>query len=369
MSRAAVILLALAAAFGVSASDTSDLVVGPGDVALEEGADGGYHVWVRKKPGLGSVLLTESTDDPDERLDIFAYRDPAYNPINGDEKRLLNGEFLEAYKGIVDSTVEEHPLLGEAFHLFIPYVVVYGYPWSRSGQVQITQGAFLNLKTFSMPYADWTGETRDNPFVLELAPEKEQSIQPEGDYLPAAVEEFTAIARSGGGRAVLAGGKEELLPAIQRVLDDTEATSLDLVLALDTTLSMKEEMPYLKERLVPFLRPYVGRFGSLRVGLLYYRDYFEQYLVKTFPFAEDLDTIQRRIDLARIHGGKEIPEAVFEALFSGLESYAWAAEERIILLIGDAPPHPMPRGSVTKEMVYERARELGVKLHTIILPQ
>jgi len=29
----------------------------------------------------------------------------------------------------------------------------------------------------------------------------------------------------------------------------------------------------------------------------------------------------------------------------------------------------MPRGSVTKEMVYERARELGVKLHTIILPQ
>jgi hypothetical protein len=369
MKKAAVMLFLLAAAAASALDSGDDLVVDPEDVTLEEGADGGYHLWVRKKPGLGSVLLTESTEDPDERLDIFAYRDPAYNPINGDEKRLLNGVFLEAHKGIVDSTAEKHPALGEAFHLFIPYVVVYGYPWSRSGEVQVVEGTFLNLKTFSMPHADWAGETRDNPFVLRLAPEKEQRLRPDGDFLPAAVEELTAIARSGGGQAILAAGKEDLLPSMQRVLDGATGSSLDLVLALDTTLSMKEEMPVLKERLVPFLRPYVARFDSLRIGLLYYRDYFEQYLVKTFPFSEDLEAVQKRIDLARIHGGKEIPEAVFEALWSGLESYGWNADEKVILLIGDAPPHPLPRGSVTKEMVYERAGELGVTLHTIILPQ
>jgi hypothetical protein len=339
-------------------------------MVLDEGSDGGYHLWIKKKSGIRSVLLTESTVDPSKKLHIFAYRDPEYNPINGDEKRLLNGEFLKGNKGIVDSTVENNPELGEAFHLFIPYVVVYGYPWSRNGEVQITEGAFLNIKTFSKPYADWSGETRDNPFTLHIAPQKEQKpVMPEGDFLPATLEEFADIARDGGGSSFISPGKEDLIPTIGEILEDAGGSELDLVLALDTTLSMKDEMPYLKKELVPLVRSFVGRYDPLRVGLLFYRDYFEQYLVKTFPFADDFETIQNHIDLARVHGGKEIPEAVYEALYSGLESYSWTGENRLIILVGDAPPHPKPRGSVTKEMVYDRAEELGVTIHTIILPQ
>ncbi len=346
-----------------------DLVLSAEDMILDEGTDGGYHLWVRKKPALGSVLLTESTMDPGKRLDIFALRDPEYNPVNGNEKRLLDGKFLEAYRGIVDSTPEEHEILGLAFHLFIPYVVVYGYPWSRSGEIQITAGAFLNVKTFSKPYADWTGETRDNPFVLRLAPQKEQKVFPEGEFNPATVEEFTNIARDGGGKAVVSAGKEDLVPKIRDILEETAGNSLDLVLALDTTLSMKDEMPYLKEKLAPLVREFTALYDSMRVGILFYRDYFEQYLVKIFPFSDNLDTIQEHINRARVHGGKELPEAVYEALYAGLESYTWQAESKIIILVGDAPPHPKPRGSVTEKLVYDRAKELGVILHTIILPQ
>jgi hypothetical protein len=41
----------------------------------------------------------------------------------------------------------------------------------------------------------------------------------------------------------------------------------------------------------------------------------------------------------------------------------------MIILIGDAPPHPRPRGAVTREQVFEQARERSISVNTIILPQ
>ncbi|MDY7028298.1 MAG: hypothetical protein SVR04_08385, partial [Spirochaetota bacterium] len=70
----------------------------------------------------------------------------------------------------------------------------------------------------------------------------------------------------------------------------------------------------------------------------------------------------------RVYGGRDIPEAVYEALYSGVTTYEWEAEKRMIILVGDAPPHPIPRGKVTREMVYTEAHARGIEIHTIILP-
>jgi hypothetical protein len=40
----------------------------------------------------------------------------------------------------------------------------------------------------------------------------------------------------------------------------------------------------------------------------------------------------------------------------------------MIVLIGDAPAHPLPRGRVDKAMVDREAEVLGVSIHVIILP-
>ena len=53
----------------------------------------------------------------------------------------------------------------------------------------------------------------------------------------------------------------------------------------------------------------------------------------------------------------------------GVKSYPWAAESRKIILVGDAPPHPRPRGKITKEQVYAEAEALSIELYAIILPQ
>jgi hypothetical protein len=70
-----------------------------------------------------------------------------------------------------------------------------------------------------------------------------------------------------------------------------------------------------------------------------------------------------------VRGGRDIPEAVYEALYDGATKFNWDSESRLIVLIGDAPPHPRARGRITREMVNDAVAERGLKVNAIILPQ
>ncbi|GAH85223.1 unnamed protein product, partial [marine sediment metagenome] len=215
-----------------------DLGLDSKDFRIEQSIEGGYHLWIRKKPDVNSVLLTESTADPARRAHSYTLRNPEYNRSNGDERRILDGKVLEG-RGLyflMDSTPEDHKELGKTFHIFIPYIVEYGYAWSRKGEIQILDGTFLNIRSFSKPYADYGGAYMDNPFMLRI----EQLVikEPGGEFMEEAVESFTGIAEKGGGKALRSSGKEDLIQRIGEIIDKTRGSSLDLVLALDTTRSM-----------------------------------------------------------------------------------------------------------------------------------
>ena len=216
MSFRSLIILILTVILFDTAFAEDDLVLTEDDLILKEGTEGGFHLWIRKKPGIGSVLLTESTVDPQKKLNIYALRTLTYNPVNGDEKRLLNGQFLTSNVGIVDSTPEPHEIFTEAFHLFIPYVVTYGYPGGRNGEIQVTAGTFLNIKTFSLPYADWSGKTMDNPFLVSILSEEEQKVVPEGEYKAETLSEFVEIAEEGNGESVSSSDNEDIIPSINK---------------------------------------------------------------------------------------------------------------------------------------------------------
>ena len=349
----------------------NNLLLAPDDLVIEQSIKGGYDLWIKKKPGIKSILIAESTKDPNKKNAVYALRDPEYNPVNGDEKRILNGKFINGKRRLyflVDSTPEKYDKFGEAFHIFIPYIVIYGYPWSRQGELQVLDGTFLNLRTFSKPYADYSGSFFDNPYTLRVV-QKKVLNNSGGKYMKEAVDAFTSIAKASGGKAVLSRGKDDMVDKIGDILDNTRGKTLDLVLALDTTRSMYDDMPALKRRIITLLKNHTDKFSKYRVGLLFYKDYMEEYLVKPFPFSDNLSVIKRNIDDVHVSGGRDIPEAVYEALYASIHSYKWKADSRLIILIGDAPPHPKPRGKITSDMVYRDAKSLGIKINTIILPQ
>jgi hypothetical protein len=343
----------------------------------------GYHLYIRKLPRIMSVLLTETTKDPNGKADNYAYRTKEYNPINGDEVRYLDGKPLVsegAKYSLVDSTVEYVEDFGAVFHFYIPSTIVYGYEWSRNGEIQIGKGTFINIRTFEKPYADYTGNFMDNPFMFDLEIRKILKKIPEvvltDEYNPIASEKFKEVSEN----VIYSKGPETIIEDIKEILEQEEdKNNLDVVFAIDATGSMKNDIDKLKADLMPVLEEIFASFPDVRIGLLFYRDYsdnfnFKGLPVKIFGFTSNITTFSKNLNSIRIYGpeGGDIPEAVYEAMYAASEFYNWrtTAFKRIIL-IGDAEPHPTPRksGKYSKEYVQSLTDAKKIKINAILLPK
>lgn len=381
------------------------------DVKLipEQSDLGGYHLYVKKLPNINSILLTETTKDPTGKNDSYTYRAKEYNKINGDEIRILDGKPLVsegAKYSLVDSTVENTSFFGPAFHIYIPPKIVYGYEWTRHGEVEISKGTFINIRAFEKPYGDYTGNYLDNPFMFDFIVKKvkknpptpivnppKKAIEPEpipapapnptpieeviitDSYNPIAGEKFKEISED----IIYSKGPETLIQDIFKIFKEGNfGDDLDVVFAIDATGSMKDDIEKLKDELAIALSDYFGEGSDARVGLLFYRDYGDTYKymnlpVRLFRFTQDIDSFNRNLKSIKINGkeGGDIPEAVYEAMYAASEYYDWRENaNKQVILIGDAEPHPTPRGTgkYSRDFVLEHAESKGIKIHSILLP-
>ena len=396
-----------------------ELRISANDIKLiEDKENGGYHLYVKKNPKVNSILLTETTKDPLGKNDSYAYRAKEYNPINGDEIRYLDGKKLEsegAKYSLLDSTVEKTDFFGDAFHIFIPKTVVYGYEWSRHGEVELGKGTFINIRSFEKPYADYSGNYMDNPFMFDLKVfkktvktvrkevkkvEKKETPQPvlepevldepeifeepevqaeiilTDNYNPVASEKFSEISKE----MIYSKGPETLIEDIGKILKTfVNAEKLDIVFAIDATGSMKDDIEKLREDLIPEIKRIFSKEKDVRIAVLFYRDYGDTFKymdlpVKCFDFTRSLKTFKEQLYSIKILGreGGDIPEAVYEAMFAASEFYKWRRDaQKEIILIGDAEPHPVPRGTgkYSKGYVISLAESKNIKIHSILLPQ
>lgn len=394
----------------------SQLLIRPSDIRLvpESGAGfdeiKGYHLFVKKNPGVESIMLVETTKDPEGKADNYAYRAMEYNEINGDEIRYLNGKVLDSKYSkysLIDSTPEPDDEFGEAFHIYIPYQMEYGYPWSRNGIVTIDRGTFINVRSFAKKYGDYSGEYYDNAYMFDLgAPvviHKEKPVEPEtepepemesepvaaeevrpepvpvpiltDDYNPVATEKFGEISEF----LTYSKGPETIVEDIMASLDSINPKrKVDVVFAIDATGSMKDDIQKLKEKWLPALVEGLKEFNDVRLGLVFYRDYGDNFFanglpVKYYDFTSDVQAFVKNVRSLRIIGseGGDIPEAVYEALYASMEFFKWRADaSKKVILIGDAEPHGVPRktGKYSKQLIEKLSKEKQIEINAIITP-
>lgn len=387
-------LVSIFSIFSVSAQ--SSLLIKPSDIRLVPensnsfGDSQGYHLYVRKLPGVESIMLVETTKDPAGKSDSYAYRALEYNKINGDEIRFLNGKKLESEYSkfsLVDSSAEKDEQFGEAFHIYIPHQMEYGYPWARNGKVTIDRGTFINIRSFAKKYGDYTGDYYDNAYMFDLGPKvvihHEKEPEPEPEPVPVLTDDYNPVASAKFGEIsdflTYSKGPETIVEDIMASLNNINPKKkVDVVFAIDATGSMQDDIDQLRKEWVPKLIAALKDFNEIRLGLLLYRDYpdnfrYKSIPVKFFDFTESVQTFERNLNSFVIKGteGGDIPEAVYEALYGSLEFYSWAPDaQKKIILIGDAEPHPTPRGTkkYTKELVMKLAAEKNIQIDAIITP-
>src|SRR5262249_11826718 len=86
--------------------------------------------------------------------------------------------------------------------------------------------------------------------------------------------------------------------------------NLDLVIVLDTTGSMQDEIDYLKSEIKGIAADVQDRFPHVRqrFALVLYRDEGDAYVTRTFDFTASADEFRNRIADQRAAGGGDYPE-------------------------------------------------------------
>lgn len=417
MQRKFLLLLVISTLFSLNSfAQSNGLKVPPENIVIKARTDGsGFDMYIKKTPEINSVLLTESIKDASGNNDTYAYRALEYNPVNGDEVRYLFGQPLDSEMSkfsLVDSTPEKTDFFDEAFHIYIPNKVVFGYPWSRFGQVEVGNKTFINIRTFEKKYADHSGNFADSPFYMNLMviekvkkpepkevapvavkePEyvEEILVKPDEEPVPpkkTVDEEYIAshynqtasnMLSEISDEIVYCKGPSSLVSDIEKILSKIKNKgNLDVVFAIDGTGSMDDDLYVLKHELIPSLEHMFNKTGAT-FGLLYYRDYddfvaspYKGLPVRLFDCGTDLGNFYSNLNSITAYGGGDVPEAVYEAIFAAIDGFNWReGSEKRIILIGDAEPHPEPRGSglYSKEYVMGLANEKGINVTTILLP-
>ncbi|MDR2897713.1 MAG: VWA domain-containing protein, partial [Spirochaetaceae bacterium] len=184
------------------------------------------------------------------------------------------------------------------------------------------------------------------------------------------------IAKSGNGQILYSSGTDDIINKIRDILEPPDPEKkIDLILTIDATASMADDIKSLRSLLPPLLEELLSEYSAYRVGLVLYKDYNDEFWskslpVRTFPFTSNFREFSRSLDSFRVYGGRDITEAVYEALYASLVFYDWDPDAiKRVILIGDAEPHPVPRGSglYSKDLIDSLIVEKDAEVDVIVL--
>lgn len=138
--------------------------------------------------------------------------------------------------------------------------------------------------------------------------------------------------------------------------------ALDLLLAIDTTGSMTDELGYLQvelDSIVASLRR-IRPGTDIRVGLVVYRDEGDEYVTRRFEFTGDLAGLRQQLGAQQADGGGDYPEAVDRA-FADANRFDWREDAtKVMLHVADAPPHAELAGATWKQALSLRTRGVHI---------
>ena len=161
-------------------------------------------------------------------------------------------------------------------------------------------------------------------------------------------------------------GTSQLLGAPEKITDpsaakwhkdleigDLKLRHFDVTFVVDSTGSMKFVLTWIKRDVVKMMRAFGMIAREPRIDVTFYRDHGDAYVTQVHRLTGDGAALAKAIAGARAAGGGrgDIPEAVYEALHAATTKQKWSRSSdarKIVVLIGDAGPHPETMDKIKK---------------------
>lgn len=161
----------------------------------------------------------------------------------------------------------------------------------------------------------------------------------------------------------VSAGKSSVQINFGAMQGDLSQDALDLMLVMDTTGSMSDELDYLSAELVSVVDRVLQQNPGLdvRTSVNFYRDTGDEYVTRNFPFTDDAAESQRQLQAQYADGGGDYEEALDQALFEGVNDHDWRSPVRILFLVMDAPPHNRGENYELKSALAQAAAE-GIRI-------
>jgi hypothetical protein len=149
---------------------------------------------------------------------------------------------------------------------------------------------------------------------------------------------FDLGAVSIGGGSMAGGSWEGLMQNLRR-------NGLDIVIVFDSTGSMGGEIRAVERQIHRIGTTLLKLVPKARISLCTYRDEpGDEYVVRGLPLTNDISAIDQFLREVDADGGGDEPEAVHRGLEWAVKKNQFRGSARkVILIFGDAPPHPAHR--------------------------
>ncbi|SDX49304.1 von Willebrand factor type A domain-containing protein [Lutibacter oricola] len=143
--------------------------------------------------------------------------------------------------------------------------------------------------------------------------------------------------------------------------------AVDIMFTIDATGSMGDEISYLKTELTNIIDRVGESEMEKRLGLVFYRDEGDDYVIRDFDFTTNLTEVQENLMKQSAAGGGDFEEAVEKALeVSIAKQWSEDAKSRMLFLLLDAPPHFTEKNVEIIKSQINKAIKKGIKIIPIV---
>jgi len=146
----------------------------------------------------------------------------------------------------------------------------------------------------------------------------------------------------------------------------SDLQKVNIAFMVDATGSMGDEIAYLQAELNDVINRTKEALPKvhLTMGSVFYRDFEDEYLIKTFDLTNKVPDVISFIQKQSAGGGGDYPEAVIEAYEAAINNMSWDddARAKLLFVVLDAPPHYSAENVIRLQNLAGKASEKGIRI-------